>query len=117
MKITLNVPPLLNSVYRISGRRMFKDHVANAYGWDVMRVFKQANIKCDLQNDIDLSLTWYRARKAGDIDAILKVLLDALEGNLYANDKQVKRLTIEKLDDKKNPRIELTWQIYKNIEH
>jgi Holliday junction resolvase RusA-like endonuclease len=54
-----------------------------------------------------LKLAFYRPRKSGDLDGRLKVLLDALQGVLYLDDKQVEEIHAYRFDDKKNPRAEV----------
>lgn len=50
----------------------------------------------------------YRPRRVGDIDGPLKALLDALAGVAYENDKSVRQLWVRLLDDKLDPRVEVT---------
>ncbi len=58
--------------------------------------------------DVLMAITWFRARKAGDIDGILKTLMDSLQGVAYKNDSQVKELFVKVMDcDPKNPRVEI----------
>lgn len=58
--------------------------------------------------DVRLYIYWYRARKAGDVDGIIKALMDALEGVLYQNDKQVTELHVHRFDtEKHNPRVDI----------
>lgn len=49
----------------------------------------------------------YRARKSGDLDNSIKVLLDALCGVAYADDKQIVELHGWRHDDPENPRVEV----------
>ena len=49
----------------------------------------------------------YRARKSGDLDNSIKVLLDALCGVAYADDKQIVELHSWRFDDPRNPRVEV----------
>ena len=49
----------------------------------------------------------YRARKSGDLDNSIKVLLDALCGVAYADDKQIVELHSWRHDDPENPRVEV----------
>ena len=48
---------------------------------------------------VELHLYWYckKACNGGDLDNRLKVVLDALEGIIYKNDKQVVRISAEKI--------------------
>lgn len=62
--------------------------------------------------NVKVKIDWYRARKAGDVDGIVKVLLDSLQGEkwgAYKNDSQVKALEVQVFDtDRFNPRVEVT---------
>jgi Holliday junction resolvase RusA-like endonuclease len=40
-----------------------------------------------------------------DVDNVLKVMLDALNGVAYADDKQVRRVSIEAVHDPECPRV------------
>lgn len=51
-----------------------------------------------------MSIVWYRKRRAGDVDSILKAILDALQGHAYENDKQIKVLKVRREEDPTNPR-------------
>jgi Holliday junction resolvase RusA-like endonuclease len=53
---------------------------------------------------------YFGDKRKRDVDNFNKLWLDALEGIVYKNDSQVQQLTIRKLYDKDNPRIEL--QVY-----
>lgn len=57
--------------------------------------------------ELELKVTLFRPRRAGDIDGPLKTLLDSLQGNLFENDDQVCRLEVLRCDDKARPRVEL----------
>jgi len=39
-----------------------------------------------------LELRWFRSRRAGDLDKRIGVLLDALQGTLFANDAQLEEI-------------------------
>jgi Holliday junction resolvase RusA-like endonuclease len=39
--------------------------------------------------DVSVNVVWYRGRKAGDLGERTKVLYDALQGTVYADDKQI----------------------------
>ena len=47
------------------------------------------------------------SRQAGDIDNILKSILDSLNGIFYKDDGQVIHAVIHKVKDKDNPRVEV----------
>lgn len=105
-EITLPVPPLLNRFYRISGKRLFKQAASKTFFAECWMIARKAKLK-PVAYDVEVELLWYRQRKCGDIDAILKSLFDSLQNILWVNDSQIMRCTITKLHDKLNPRIEL----------
>ena len=52
-----------------------------------------------LDGAVELRFTWYCRKKCrgGDLDNRLKVILDALEGIIYEDDKQVVRIVAQKV--------------------
>ena len=54
-----------------------------------------------IEGAVELHFTWYCKKKCrgGDLDNRLKVILDALEGIVYKDDKQVVRIVAEKVMD------------------
>ncbi len=61
----------------------------------------------EMEGDIDLECRVYFKDRRRDLDGVIKVLLDVLEGVLYGNDRQIHRLVFVKLYDKTNPRVEV----------
>lgn len=108
-KYVFPVPPLLNRLYRISGRRIYKAGNTNRYHTECFYIAKQYGLKCT-GDWLEVEMEWYRARRIGDVDAVLKAFLDALEGIIWENDSQVQKLTITKRHDKDNPRIEMSFK-------
>lgn len=58
-----------------------------------------------LEKDLEAHIKIYYSSRRPDLDASL--VLDALEGIWYKNDRQFKRLFLEKFMDKNNPRVEV----------
>ena len=54
---------------------------------------------------VDISV--YRPQRRGDLDNVLKALLDSLNGVLWVDDDQVVELHAYRYDDPYNPRVEL----------
>jgi crossover junction endodeoxyribonuclease RusA len=103
---TLPEPPSANRWWRKFQNRMVLSAEARAYK---TRVAVMLHAKAQpLTGPVALTLTWYRGRKAGDLDKRVGVLLDGLQGVLYANDAQIVALHAYRFDDKKNPRVEVT---------
>ena len=62
-------------------------------------------IKPLLSKDLEGKIKIYYSSRRPDLDPSL--VMDALEGIWYENDRQFKRLILEKYLDKKNPRVEV----------
>lgn len=60
--------------------------------------------RCDpVHCDVAVRITWYRARRTGDVDGRIKAALDLLRGVAYVDDRQVAELTIARHDDPTEP--------------
>lgn len=60
-----------------------------------------------LDGPISVFMDFYRPRRRGDIDNAQKVALDACNGHVWLDDKQIVFLCASRYDDKNNPRVEL----------
>lgn len=59
-------------------------------------------------DDLEVTLHFYHGdQRKRDIDNYNKIVLDALAGIVYFDDKQIKSLNISKFYDKENPRVEV----------
>lgn len=66
-------------------------------------------------DSVGLRIKFYYRDRRRDIDGGIKMTLDALQGVLYVNDRQVKVLNVQLLHDKSNPRVEAEcWRIASN---
>jgi len=93
--LTLPVPGSANRLSRTGKGRVYKakaerDYQASA-GWAMASCPK-------IVGDVDVAVTWYRARRQGDVDNRLKPLLDALKDVAFGDDASVARLAIERID-------------------
>lgn len=108
VKVTLPYPPSVNNYLRFSPRgyayttAQAKNYKATAK----LQALAQGLRPIDGRS-IALAIDIYRPQKRGDIDNILKVLLDSLNGVAYVDDSQIVELRIKRNDDKKNPRVEV----------
>jgi crossover junction endodeoxyribonuclease RusA len=103
MRLILPLPPLNNRAYRNFRGRMVKSAEARNY-----QALVKASLKAEpLTGPVWVHLSVYRKRRAGDVDAFHKVLLDALNGVAWVDDKQIVHLEIDRYEDKENPRVEL----------
>ena len=106
MKITLPIPPSANRYWRIyNGHAVTSENAREdkvEAGWKY-----RASGGIMYYGPVDVALFVYRARRAGDLDNFIKVLLDALRGLAYEDDKQVVAIHAYLRDDKANPRVEV----------
>jgi crossover junction endodeoxyribonuclease RusA len=104
MKLQLPYPPSSNRYWRNWRGRMVISTAARAYKRNV----KLIHIKQKpFESDVRVLVSVYRPRRMGDLDNSLKVLLDALKGIAFVDDKQVASLHAFRFDDKKRPRVEV----------
>jgi crossover junction endodeoxyribonuclease RusA len=104
--IILPYPPSLNRLYRTVNGRMLLSSVGRDYkeecGWKAV-----AQKVKPLEGELEISLVFYRPQKRGDLDNSLKAFLDALNGIAYRDDAQIVKITAERREDAKNPRVEV----------
>lgn len=113
----LSKPVSVNSCYSqsLSGHRFmtnegkqFKSDVAKAaspYSGIILDTEKQK---------LSVSITYHFRTSLSDIDGSNKLVLDAMQGIFYKNDRQVQELHCFKFVDKESPRIEITIEEYKS---
>lgn len=53
------------------------------------------------QEEVAITVLWYRGRRAGDLDKRLGVVLDALQEIVYANDAQVVQLSAHRYESER----------------
>lgn len=85
--------------YTAEQTRQFEKYV----GYIALDVFRGRPLTGEVAMDIKL---YFKDRRLPDIDNCLKSLLDGLQGNAYENDRQVKRVSVERFQDK-NERAEI----------
>ena len=109
LTLELPEPPSANRWWRNVNGRMVTSREARTYKQMVAnRLFVLRAKPIAAPTPCRIVLTWYRGRKAGDLDKRLGVLLDALQGAAYDNDGQVTQIHATREDDPRNPRIVVT---------
>lgn len=109
MKIILLGNPIsTNVIYRRHKSIIYlskegKD-LKNSYQWEAKSQFKKKPITSELEISVSL---YFKDKRRRDIDNWCKILLDSLTGIVWVDDSQIRKMTIKKLMDKNNPRIEL----------
>ncbi len=70
-------------------------------------ISQRRGFKC-LTGAVEISIKlFFGDKRVRDIDNYNKILLDALTGIVWKDDRQIQKMTVEKFYDKENPRIEL----------
>lgn len=107
VRITLPWPPSANRYWRKTRwGRVYTSPEARAYRWQAAMKALAQGVR-PVKGMVIVELDLYRPANRGDTDNFVKVILDALNGVAWADDKQVKRIEAEKFIDRKNPRVEL----------
>ena len=88
---TLPTPPSVNHYYQRTRRGVALSADARVYRDAVAALLLGAE---PMAGDVSVSVVWRRRRRRGDVDNIVKPLLDALEGRLFYDDKQVVMLCV-----------------------
>lgn len=105
LDLELPIPPRLNTKYKVGKGRVYVDPQHKKYVDQVHKLLTAKRIK-PAAGDLGVIITWYRRTKRGDIDGILKTLLDSMTGYAYKDDAQIKELSIFRSDSEpNNPRV------------
>lgn len=108
LALTLPCPPTANLYYRHVGHRTLLSKEGRVYKQTVADRCLLARVR-KLSGEVAVAVHWYRPAKRGDVDNILKPLLDALKGHAFGDDARVAKLCVERHDtDRHHPRVEVT---------
>lgn len=111
--VTLTLPeaPSVNRIWR-KGRhgQTYLAPSAKAFHEAVYNAVLKARLKRPTFGEgvpLKVTLTWYRARKSGDLDNRTKVAADALNGLVWVDDKQIVEWHLYRVDGQRPGRMEL----------
>lgn len=101
--IRLPHPVSANRYWRVFQNRVVRSSTAVSYKKAVKIAMSYAGIKAPVAGPVEVIMQYHpRMTKAGkasgtrlDIDNVIKVTLDAMNGSAYLDDKQVVRLSVE----------------------
>lgn len=111
MTVTLPYPPSVNALYATYGGRRLISTEGRNYKRTASMMALAAGIR-PLSGDVTLTIMLYRPMKRGDASNRIKALEDSLSGVAYHDDAQVRRLVVERFEDKANPRAVVTIEPY-----
>lgn len=104
LAFTLPMPPSSNRYWRHGGNgKVYRSDEANAYLQEVS--YALIGLTPFENCEVEVKAIFYFGRKQGDLDNRLKILLDALQGRAYVNDKQISTILAYRGYDKANPRV------------
>lgn len=110
--LLLPEPPSSNAYWRIARNRMYRTKVATDYKGVVESLCFFGKVR-PFPGSVDVDVHWYRAKRRGDLDNRMKVLLDALKDHAFGDDVFVRRLTAEACDDQpRRARVEVVITPY-----
>lgn len=108
--ITLPFPPSANRYWRTIARhgkvRTYVSNEARAYKESAWYAATAQRMR-QFAGPVSVTALFFFPSKRGDLDNRIKVLLDALQGSGYKDDKQVHHLEVTRRIDKTNPRVEV----------
>ena len=96
--LSLPEPPSANRYWKVWRGRAVKSKEARAYAELVKYLAIQQRVKAPIHGDVEVTVKWYRQRRAGDLDNRIKILLDAMKGIAFVDDKQIRRIHAERFD-------------------
>jgi len=92
VELLLPEPPSANTYWRRHGNIIHVSNEARAYKQAVAMLasrYKNGAECAFPSGDLSVVVVWHRSAKRGDLPNRTKVLYDALEGSVYANDRQI----------------------------
>lgn len=107
--ITIKTKPIpVNQKYGVIRGRLlltkaYRD-TKSAMEWEIRSTWRIAPHTGSVALNV---MFYYGDNRKRDIDAYLKILLDAMTGIVYEDDSQVEELHVFKMIDKENPRTEI----------
>lgn len=104
--LVLPYPPMVNHIYRRARGHLSLTPEALAFRHAVRMIAQVQGVQ-PISGPVAVFLDVYRPRKRGDLDNLLKAVLDALNGVAYGDDEQVTRIEANRYDDKRAPRVEV----------
>ena len=104
MRLSFDLPPSLNSLYRYGRGKVYLSPEGHTYK-EYVRLLATHQGATIMEGALAVSLWFYNSRM--DSDNGQKVLLDSLQGIAYHNDAQIIELHIYKRQDEDEPRVDI----------
>jgi len=105
-------PLSTQTIYRSACRGRFPTMYMTEKGKE-MKIFYQKSAKKQFKGKVSEDICevnvnlFFKDKRKHDVDNFNKLILDSLQGIVYKDDNQIRRLTVEKEISTENPRVEL----------
>lgn len=113
INLILPMPPSSNRYWRtmVTNKGVAVTYVSKE-ALEYKRIVKEiAGLDTLIYSELVVTVKVFRARRAGDYHNRRKVLYDALQGVVYANDGQIVEDHGYKFEDPKHPRVEVAIKV------
>lgn len=94
--LLVGLPPTTNNLYAVVAGRQVLSREGRAYHAAVRAVAQAAYRDAPLHGPVAIRINYYLSAHDRDVDGSHKALIDGLKGVLFADDRQVVLLTLEK---------------------
>lgn len=112
---TVNAKPVsTNASYRRGrGRRLYKTPEAEAFWGHLQAAARRAMRGArPMEGHLSARVQFTFDSERPDLDGPIKPTLDALQGIVYGNDRQIRTLLVERSLDRERPRVEVSvWEV------
>lgn len=99
--------PSVNHYWKSNGRHRYISQEGRTFKQQVAQQAKHNNCQL-LEGDVEVVINWFKkGRQRGDLDNILKVIMDSLSGICYQDDKQVKSIIAKMWEKTGNDGVEI----------
>lgn len=102
LTFTMPEPLSANVVWRHVGGRVLTAQAHRKASASCRLAFPRVR---PIAGECAVDIAWHRSARRGDTDNRIKPVLDWLKGIAYADDKQVRRVSIERFDDNSRARV------------
>lgn len=109
LNLTLPYPPQQNHYYAVYRGRKVLSAKGRQYKSDVLTICRVERVT-PIAGNLQVTFRAFRPRKVGDLDNLIKGILDSLQGSAFENDKQIIEIHAYRYDDKVDPRVEVEIQ-------
>ena len=116
MKLTLPVPPSINSYWRVWHGRMVKTEQAKAYQRVIYNLALSKGLRpIKKPTEVVVRYTWFRKAARGDLDNIEKCIFDGLQGAAYDKDSQICEIHGYRVTGDDDPRVEIEVGVIRSM--